>query len=145
MRPPGCPDHGTTVLELALGLLDDGQAAEAEQLRSSCPKCSVWWDEVLAGDQTTAVDAAVAAVIDGFEAPSRRRRPVWIAAAAAAAAVAGGALMWTIWPQRPPAIRPAEMVHRLFDDTVAVQCDLNGDGIVDASDLVASLTSARSF
>ncbi len=140
MHPPDCPDHGPLMLELALGRLDDSAASEAEQLILSCPGCGSWWHAHLEGATARAVDAAVADAFSRFR-PHRRR--LWpVAAAAAAVVVAGSLLLYTSRPQQQLAPQPAELAQRLFEGGDTAAADLTGDGVVDASDLVASLRSS---
>ena len=129
MRLPNCPNHGRQMLDLAQGRLDDRAAAEAEEVRVSCPVCSAWWDSELEGDLAASLDAAVAAGLKEFR-PVRRRLSAWMPAAAAALLVVGAVAIW--FGGHDVAItEPAltALVSESFDN------DVNGDGVVDTSDL----------
>jgi len=145
MNPPDCKDHGTMMLELALGRLDDRPAADAETLLTSCPVCGEWWNHNLVGESASAVDAAVATAFASFETPRSRRAPVWLAAAAAIVVMVGATTVWRML-QPIPAVDGAstiEIVQRILEGTPSAGHDLNGDGAVDASDLVTSLLSSN--
>jgi hypothetical protein len=136
MNPPDCPDHGRLVLELAFGRLDDVHAAEAESVRSSCPVCSAWWNDVFSGGEAATIDAAVSTAFESFE-PARPRSPVWLAAAAAAITI-GGAVVWYTMSPDPPTTR--DLVQKVFEGVHTPDHDVNGDGITDASDLATLLS-----
>jgi hypothetical protein len=142
MKAPDCREHGAQVLDLALGLLEDGDAADAEAVLASCPVCAEWWNLHLAGEATTAIGQAVAAAIGDFTVPRSRRMSAWMAAAAAAVTIAFGcALVWYAISSPPSPASPAHVVRGLFDGIQAPAHDLNNDGAVDASDVVTALGS----
>ncbi len=91
-----CPDHGDLMLELALGRLDDGEAARAEDLRTSCAGCRQLWSSSFDESALAVVDTAVAGAFAGFRAPRRRLGGWWAAAAAAVLVLGIGAtsLLW---------------------------------------------------
>jgi hypothetical protein len=92
-------------------------------------------------DQAAAVDAAVAEAFAAYAPPGRRTAPMWIASAAAVVIAAGAALLWYA-KSSPPSTGPADVVRTVFEGT-GVGHDLNGDGVIDASDLVRSLVSFK--
>jgi hypothetical protein len=141
MKAPECPDHGDNLLEYALGRLADAPAADAERIRESCPVCGEWWDRCLSPDETAAVDAAVAEAFASYSPSGRRKAPVWIASAAAIVIAVGAGLLWHA-ASAPPDVGPAELVESVFEGAM-YDHDLNGDGVVDASDLVRSLIPDR--
>ena len=68
---------------------------------------------------------------------------MWIAAAAAAfVIVLGGGLLWYTTSPIPPTIGPAEFVQNVFEGT-GTDHDLNGDGTIDASDLMRAVISTK--
>lgn len=129
MRLPDCPDHERLVLDLAQGRLDDRASAEAESVRSTCPVCAGWWREELEGELAASLEATIETAIEGFR-PSRRRLPVWMPAAAAAALAVGAAAVWYSGEQvtLDDSNRGA-LVQESFDS------DVNGDGMIDTTDL----------
>jgi hypothetical protein len=101
---PTCPDHGRLLRDLALGRLDDRDAAHAEQVLASCSACRAWWRDNLEGEPAAAVEREVAQVFATFQAPVRHRVSPWLAAAAALFIVIGGLLViQTLGPIAPPA------------------------------------------
>jgi len=80
MIAPNCPDHGSLVLDLALGRLEDERAGEAERVRDSCPSCNAWWRDRLSGGAVAEVDQAVAKAFEAFRPSGRRRSRLWLAA-----------------------------------------------------------------
>jgi len=143
VQAPSCPDHGTLVLDLARGRLDDADAAAAEQVRDSCPICSAWWRDTLEGERAVAVDNAVAETLASFRPPERARAFAWLAVAAGVTVLVGAALVWQIVSGPPDgSTHPVELVGQLFEGGDEGPRDLTGDGEIDASDLVASLLVA---
>ncbi len=129
MRTPDCPDHGRLLLDLAQGRLDDRASAEAESVRSSCPVCAGWWRKEFEGELAASLDAAVEKAIGEFR-PARRRVSAWMPAAAAAALAVGTAALW--YGGDKVSIEDSNqgaLVQESFDS------DLNGDGMIDTSDL----------
>lgn len=115
MISPNCPEHARLVLDLALGRLDDGSAAEAEVARETCPVCRTWWQAELCGEQTALVDDAVASVFDDLELPDRRRGHGRLALAAAAVMAVGAATLWLVQSpatQSPRTVEPV-VVERM--------------------------------
>jgi hypothetical protein len=68
-----CAKHGETVLELAQGSLGPEVAVEAERLREECSHCASWWEAEFSERELAQVDAGVAAALESFAAPRRRR------------------------------------------------------------------------
>jgi len=96
MTAPTCPEHGSVMLELARGRLEDRRAMEAEAVRRDCTVCARWWDDTFGDGRTAELDAAVAEAFESFVRP-RARRFGWLAAAAAvvlAVALGTTALLW---------------------------------------------------
>ena len=115
MISPNCPEHARLVLDLALGRLDDGSAAEAEVARENCPVCRTWWRTEFGGGQTALVDDAVASVFDDLELPDRRRGHGRLALAAAAVMALGAATLWLVQSpvtQSPHTVEPV-VVERM--------------------------------
>jgi hypothetical protein len=141
VQTPACPDHGDLIVDLARGRLDTDDAHAAELAIASCRSCRAWWHGQIAGRAAAEIDHAVAAAFASFQPTRSRRGRPWLAAAAlAVAAVAAGVIRHATRPEPlPPSPATAELVERLFDDPDAARDDLTGDGVVDASDLVASL------
>ena len=104
MIAPNCPDHGRTVLDLALGRLDDEAALQAEGLLDTCPVCRDWWQEQFGGEDVATVDAAVAEIFNGLELPTRRRSHGWMAVAAVAVMTLGVAGLWLA--RAPQSVQP---------------------------------------
>lgn len=96
MISPNCPEHDRLVLDLALGRLDDGAAAEAEVVSETCPVCRAWWQEQFEGEVAAAVDGAVASVFENLDLPERRRSHGWLALAAAMIMALGAATLWLV-------------------------------------------------
>jgi hypothetical protein len=94
MLTPNCPDHERLVLDLALGRLDDTDAARAEDVRTTCPTCRTWWAAQFDSDACEQVDGAVAAVFDGLELPRRQTSRQWMGLAAALVMAAGATALW---------------------------------------------------
>ena len=115
MISPNCPEHARLVLDLALGRLDDGSAAEAEAARETCPVCQTWWRTEFGGEDMAPVDAAVASVFGDLELPDRRRGHGWLALAAAAVMALGAATLWLVQSpatQSPRTLEPV-VVERM--------------------------------
>ena len=132
MRAPHCPNHGRLVLDLALGRLEDGPAADAEHVRASCPVCSAWWRTELEGPATTALDTVLRSSIAAFQPPARRRVARWLPVAAAASLAAAAGLLWNQHRVQPPMLTHADQ------GTVTVESfdgDRDGNGVVDIADL----------
>ena len=144
MHGPDCPDHGSLVLDLALGRLEDERAGEAERVRDSCPSCRAWWQDRLSGGAVAEVDRAVEKAFEAFRPSNRRRSWLWVAAAAIVLMVGAG-LQWH-GTQLPSTTVPsaAELVELAFENGETATADLTGDGVVDASDLVAALHASTS-
>jgi hypothetical protein len=159
-----CPDHGDLMLELALGRLDDGEAARAEELRTSCAGCRQLWSSSFDGPALAVVDAAVAGAFAGFRAPRYRRRGWWAAAAAAVLVLGIGAtsLLWRggedpAVASRQPADSGAVLSVWDFEDgTLAaeasptvvearVQSATEGEGAVFTNDLESGDLASWSF
>jgi hypothetical protein len=117
MTTPHCPEHGRLVLDLALGALDDEQAAAAEDARSSCPACSNWWRAELEGEAAQRVDSAVAEVLGRLVLPARRRHHRWMALAAVAVMTFGVGALWLV---REPAQDPSLSAGSAPTEAVAV-------------------------
>jgi ferric-dicitrate binding protein FerR (iron transport regulator) len=143
MQRPDCPDHGTFVLDLALGRLEDERADHAERVRESCPSCSAWWQSRLSGRAVAEVDEVVAEVFEAFRPPARRKGRLWLAAAAVVLIVTAG-LLWrgSQGPSTTTVPSTAELVQRAFEGGETTPADLTGDGVLDAADLVRSLRDA---
>lgn len=132
MRPPDCHDHGRLVLDLALGRLDDADAATAESVRLGCPACSSWWRTELEGSVAVELDAVLRTSFASFALPARRRLPRWLPVAAAATLAAGTGLLWHQQRSEPPVltqVEPTAVVAETFDG------DRDGNGTVDISDI----------
>jgi hypothetical protein len=114
MIPPNCPDHGRLVLDLALGRLDDVEAAKAEAARASCPVCEAWWRENLEGEIAESIDRSLTVVFADLELPRRRRGHSWMAAAAAVVMTLGAGTLWLT--QNMPTVDPVEL-----DRTASIQ------------------------
>lgn len=96
MKVPTCPEHGSLMLELARGRLDDDVALEADLVRESCPVCAEWWNTAFSDRATAEIDAAVAQTFAEFT-PAPGRRRVWLAAAAAAVLAVGVGTTTMLW------------------------------------------------
>lgn len=115
MISPNCPEHARLVLDLALGRLDDGSAAEAEVARETCPVCRIWWRAELGGEDMAQVDDVVASVFNDLELPDRRRGHGWLALAAAAVMALGATTLWLVQSpttQSPGSVEPV-IVERM--------------------------------
>jgi len=120
---PRCPEHGRTVLDLALGRLDDEAAFRAEEVLRSCDVCSGWWQAHLEGDAATVLNGAVSEAWAAFSAPRRRRLRPWLAAAAAA--VLGLTVYWVEGPGRGSSQPPAEIVEAAPEGESYLEADLS--------------------
>lgn len=132
MRAPHCPNHGRLVLDLALGRLEDGPAAAAEEVRASCPICSAWWRAELEGPAATELDTVLQSTIAEFMPPARRRVARWLPVAAAATLAAAAGLFWHQHRAQPPVLTHADqkaVTVESFDG------DRDGNGVVDIADL----------
>jgi hypothetical protein len=132
MRAPHCPDHGRLVLDLALGRLEDGPAAQAERIRGACPVCSAWWQTELEGPAATELDAVLESSFASFAPPARRRVARWLPVAAAATLAAGAGLLW----HHEHRVQRAVMTHAT-QGSAAVETfdgDRDGNGVVDVAD-----------
>ena len=118
MRSPSCPEHDRLVLDLALGRLDDGPAAEAEAVRDTCPVCRTWWQTELGAEQTALIDDAVASVFDDLRLPNSRRGHGRMALAAAAVMALGAATLWLA--QNPTTHRPGAVEPVVVERTTAI-------------------------
>lgn len=90
MKSVNCPEHGETVLQLARGLVDPGEAARVELIRTDCAHCAAWWTAELDGRRFPEVDASVEQALRAFAPPQRQsrvRRDYLVAAATVALAV----------------------------------------------------------
>jgi len=135
---PTCVEHGRSVLDLALGLLDDDRAATAEHALTECPACRSWWREQLEGE--SAVDDAVAEAFAGFqaprqivEAPRRSYRQPWLAAAAVAAACVAG--FWALEEQS--AVEPAATARAAAEEIFVEDFESDPEVIVVAGQEVS--------
>jgi hypothetical protein len=137
---PKCPDHGSLVVELALGRLDDDLAGEAEQVLAACSTCRDWWQSRLSHE---AVDEGVTRTFESFRPPARMGSRLWLVAAAVVLMVAAG-LQWhsTRAPSTSMVPSPAELVDHAFQERERGIGDLTGDGVLDAADLARSLGNA---
>jgi hypothetical protein len=102
-----CPEHGTLVLDLARGRLDDVRAEEAERAQRDCAECSRWWDETFSEPALAKLDSEVASVFREFV-PPRRRRHGWLAAAAVAVLAVGIGATSLLWRDAPAPEPPSE-------------------------------------
>jgi hypothetical protein len=143
MIAPNCPDHGSLVLDLALGRLEDERTDEAERVGDSCPSCNAWWLDRLSGGAVAEVDQAVAKAFEAFRPSGRRRSRLWLAAAAVVLVLAAG-LLWrgTQMPSTTRTPSAPELAQRAFEAGETATADLTGDGVVDAADLIRSLRDA---
>lgn len=114
-----CPEHERLVLDLALGRLDDGDAARAEGVKDSCPVCREWWRSEFEGEAIDLVDAAVASVFDDVDLPRRRRGRGWMALAAAVVMSLGATALWMV--QRPVAPAPDATEPVIVERIAAIQ------------------------
>lgn len=130
MRAPDCPTHHRLMLDLALGRLDDGSAAEAERARVECPSCSAWWRASFEGADAQRLDAVLADAFADFE-PSSRRVGRWLPVAAAAALAVTAGVVYEVAHQQAERTQPVRsaVVLETFDG------DRDGDGRVDMDDL----------
>lgn len=111
MKSVNCPEHGETVLQLARGLVDPGEAARAELIRTDCAHCAVWWTAELDGRRFPGVDASVEQTLRAFVPPQARkrvRRDYLVAAATVALAV--GVLIFA--PDTPESRKSGEVAGR---------------------------------
>lgn len=74
MKSVNCPEHADTVLHLARGLVNPGEAARAELIRTDCAHCAAWWTAELDGRRFPEVDASVEQALRAFAPPQRQRR-----------------------------------------------------------------------
>ena len=134
MRSPDCTQHGSLMLDLALGNLSDEAAAAAEAALESCSTCESWWKVHLAGPESNRLDQEVAEVFARFEPPRQSRvsdRYPW-----AVAAVLALAASFVLQPDRakvPEAERAAEKEPLLVEEMF--NSDANNDGVIDLDDI----------
>ena len=130
MRAPDCPTHGRLVLDLALGRLDDGPAAEAERVLRDCPACAAWWHATFEGADAERLDEVLTATFAAFE-PSSRRVARWLPVAAAAALAVTAGVVYEVVQHQTERVQPSQsaVVLETFDG------DRDGNGRVDMNDL----------
>ena len=66
LAPPACGEHGSLVLALAMGDLDDADALLAETARRSCDSCRTWWEATFRGPDLARLEDAVSAAARAF-------------------------------------------------------------------------------
>jgi hypothetical protein len=119
MMNPNCPEHERLVLDLALGRLDDDDAARAEDVKDSCPVCREWWSTQFEGEAIDLVDDAIASVFEDVDLPRRRRSHGWMALAAAVVMSLGATALWMV--QRPVAPAPNAIEPVIVERIAAIQ------------------------
>jgi len=128
------------MLQLALGLLPDRAAGEAEVVRRQCDHCSRWWHEHLEGQPGSGVDQGVAQAFASFRAPAQQRFGKWLPLAAAAVlALAVGLVLRSSDPQSAEdaslardEILVQETWENAFEDASTLSMTVGGTAVVDS-------------
>lgn len=97
MKTKICPRHHDLTQKLLLGLLDDHEAMEAEELFSECPQCAAEYENICNSEDFEVLSLGVADGLAGVIFPSRRKNRRWVglsAMAAAATLMLVGGLHW---------------------------------------------------
>ena len=97
METKFCPRHDHVIQNLMLGLLEDSQARDAEDLLRDCPECASAYDHFFSGTNFEEVQKGVSEGLATWTPPSNLKKRHWMrltAMAAAATLVLAGGLHW---------------------------------------------------
>ncbi|MCP4903182.1 MAG: hypothetical protein GY906_39980 [bacterium] len=96
MIGPKCDNHGSLVVKLAQGQLNDEQYLVGEAALSECATCRAWWADLEASETYAVVDDTVAGAISEAQILPSTQSHWWHALAAMAVLALASSVLWNL-------------------------------------------------